>query len=658
MGISTASNRVMRLLRVECLACALLVALPAAGATEQIDYLKASNVDLVEFGDNFGYSVAISGDTMVVGAAGEASGTGDPIDNSADRAGAAYVYAWDGSGWQFEAYLKPHNPGNGDQFGYSVAISGDTIVVGALQEDTNAAGPFHGPGFPDSNNLFASGAAYVFVRDNGAWTQQAMLKATNADSGDFFGANVAIVGDTIAVGARGESSDSTGVNGSQENSGASGSGAAYVFTRSAGIWSLQAYLKASNTESGDNFGRGLAMSGDTIAVGAFSEDGGTTGVNGDDSDNSALRAGAVYVFVRDGSDWAQQAYIKPSNTDAGDQFGGQLSLSGDTLAVGVYEEQSGLTGINPPGDNNGFTDAGAAYVFVRSGTTWSEEAYIKASNTGNFDNFGASVGISGDVLVVGAPREDSGATGIDGDQFNGGALDSGAAYVFERSAGTWTQSHYVKASNTQPGDWLGYAAAIDNLTIAFGAIFEDREGPEDDSGFTATDSGAVFVFRGPDNVPPEVSPPAAVQVEATAELTPVALGSAAVTDNSGELLLASPDNPGPFPLGETTVVWSAVDSSGNIGTATQLVTVVDTTPPQITAPENIAPEGEAPLIVPLGSATVNDNAGQSGVTVENDAPPGGFTELSTIVTWTATDASGNTATDTQIVVLLPPGSGC
>lgn len=560
------------------LAGCTLLALPAGAQPAQTDYLKASNVDTTEFGDWLGYAVAISGDTMVVGASGEASGTGDPLDNSADTAGAAYVYVKNGGDWQFEAYLKPHNPGSADQFGYAVDISGDTIVVGALHEDTAAQGPFHAGSFPNSNSDHASGAAYVFVRDNGAWTQQAMLKATNSDGGHYFGADVVIEGDTIVVGARGESSDSTGVNGSQENSGAGGSGAAYVFVRNAGIWALEAYLKASNAEGGDNFGRGLAISGDTVAVGAFSEDGGTTGVNGDESDNTADRAGAVYIFVRNGATWTQEAYIKASNTDPGDQFGGFLSLHNDTLAVGSTEEKSSATGINPPGGNNSFNDAGAAYVFVRDGTTWSEQAYIKASNTHPNDLFGAGVGVYGDLLLVGAPREDSSATGIDGDQSSAAAMDSGAAYLFERTAGSWAQVHYLKASNTLAGDWFGYQVAIEGLTLAVGAIYEDRVGPGDTTATTATDSGAAYVFEIP-----------------------------------------------------------------------------DTEPPTITAPADIVTTATAPAAIDLGSPTVDDNAGAAGVTVGNDAPPGGFPYGVTTVTWTATDGAGNSATDTQSVTVNIPG---
>jgi hypothetical protein len=192
-----------------------------------------------------------------------------------------------------------------------------------------------------------------------------------------------------------------------------------VFTRTAGVWSQQAYIKASNTDASDEFGIGVALSGDTVVVGAKGEDSNATGIDGDQSDNSAAFAGAVYVFTRTAGVWSQQAYIKASNTDAGDLLGWTIALSGDRLAVSAIGEASAATGINGDQSDNSATGAGAAYVFTRDGTgVWSQENYVKASNTDAGDWYGATVALLGETLVVGARLEDSAATGIDGDQGN------------------------------------------------------------------------------------------------------------------------------------------------------------------------------------------------------------------------------------------------
>ena len=261
--------------------------------------------------------------------------------------------------------------------------------------------------------------------------EQAYIKASNAGVGDLFGHSVALDGDTLAVGAYWENSNATGVDGDQSNNDAAPSGAVYVFVRSGTTWSQQAYIKASNTEAEDYFGISVALDGDTLAVGAFWEDSNATGVDGDQSNNDADESGAVYVFVRSGTTWTQQAYIKPSNTDAGDLFGREVALDGDTLAVGADVEDSNATGVDGDQSNN-YEDAvgsGAVYVFVRSGTTWSQQAYIKASNTGAEHYFGSAVALDGDTLAVGADYESSNATGVDGDQSNNDALGSGAVYV-------------------------------------------------------------------------------------------------------------------------------------------------------------------------------------------------------------------------------------
>ena len=284
-------------------------------------------------------------------------------------------------------------------------------------------------GCTDSSTVFITGTLVDAI---------GYFKASNTNGDDFFGQSVSLSddGSTLAVGASFEASSATGINGSQTDNTASGAGAVYVFTRSGTTWSQQAYLKASNTEGDDRFGITVSLSGDgnTLAVGAPSEDSNATGINGDQADNSKSSAGAVYVFTRSGTTWSQQAYIKASNTDGGDTFGSTISLSddGNTLAVGASTEDSNATGINGDQADNSVPKAGAVYVFTRSGTTWSQQAYIKASNTDGGDTFGSTISLSddGNTLAVGASTEDSNATGINGDQADNSVPKAGAVYLY------------------------------------------------------------------------------------------------------------------------------------------------------------------------------------------------------------------------------------
>lgn len=447
-------------------------------------YLKASNTDA---NDHFGSSVAIFGDTVVIGGEGEASSSvgvnGNQADNSTGNAGAVYVFVRSGTTWTQQAYLKASNTDIGDYFGESVAISGDTIVVGSENEDSAATGV---NGDQTNNSATSSGAAYVFVRNAGIWTQQAYLKASDTASNSYLGYPVAISGDTIVAGAGGRN----------------GVGGVYVFVRNGSSWAQQAILTASNGELNDYFGgSSLGISGDTIVAGASDEDSAATGVNGDQSSNSASNAGAAYVFVRNGTTWTQQAYLKASNTDAGDFFGYSAAISGNTIVIGAYGEDSSSAGVNGNQSDNSAMAAGAAYVFVRSGTTWSQEAYLKASNTQAGDAFGGSVAISGDNIAVGAPFEASSATGVNGNQFDNSAANAGAAYLFSRSGGIWLTKAYLKASNTNANDFFASSdsLAISNDTVVIGASSEASaatgvNGDQTDN--SKVGAGAAYIFAG------------------------------------------------------------------------------------------------------------------------------------------------------------------
>jgi hypothetical protein len=329
-------------------------------------------------------------------------------------------------------YAKASNPTASDGFGQSVSVSsdGNTLAVGAYSEDGSIAG-INGT---QDDLLADAGAVYVFTRSGTTWTQQAYVKASNPTAGDRFGVvSLSSDGNTLAVGAHYEDGSIAGINGA-DNDSSSAAGAVYVFTRSGmGVWTQQAYVKASNPSAGDQFGQSVSVSsdGNTLAVGAYSEDGSIAGINGTQDDLLA-DAGAVYVFTRSGTTWTQQAYVKASNPSLNDYFGTSVSVSsdGNTLAVGAQFEDGSIAGIGGTQDDL-LADAGAVYVFTRSGTVWTQQAYVKASNPTAGDRFGISVSVSsdGNTLAVGARYEEGSSAGINGAD-NDSSIAAGAVYIY------------------------------------------------------------------------------------------------------------------------------------------------------------------------------------------------------------------------------------
>lgn len=461
-----------------------------------VAYVKASNP---EFGDNFGYRVALSADgsTLAVGAYNESSNAntinGDAANNSNYASGAVYVFARSNGTWSQQAYIKASNSQGNDQFGCSVSLSGDgnTLVVGAMGEDSNGTGVNNAS--QADNSAGESGAAYVFVRSGSTWTQQAYVKAADTAIGDAFGWSVAVSGDgnTVAVGAQYQNS----------------TGAVYVFSRSGTAWGQQAYITGSNTELYDGFGYSVALSsdGNTLAISAPYEDSTGAPVGGayDPDDNGASNTGALYVFTRSNVTWSQQALLKASTTYYNEQFGYSMALSadGNTLVGGTPYENTYAVDISTSTGNDFAMDSGAAYVFARNGSVWSQQAFVKASNTDAGDRFGESVALSadGNTLAVGAIWEDSSAAGINGSPSADTATNSGAAYVYVRSGETWSTSAYVKASNTAGTDQYGTSIALsgDGGTLAVGAQFEDGNAAGvggDQSNNAASGSGAVYLY--------------------------------------------------------------------------------------------------------------------------------------------------------------------
>ncbi len=351
-----------------------------------------------EANDKFGSSVAISGDYAIVGV---------PLDDDAgDDSGSAYIFTRNGSNWIEQQKITSSDGAANDKFGSSVAISGDYAIVGAPEVD----------------------AAYIFVRNGGSWTEQQKITASDAAVGDLFGHSVSISGDTAIVGAT-ETDYSRG--------------SVYIFVRSGTNWTEQQKITASDRGVFDKFGHSVSISGDTVIVGAL---------------NHGDWAGSAYIFVRSGASWSEQQKIMASDGESWDQFGSSVSISGGIAVVGT------------PNDDD---RTGSAYIFVRNGANWAEEQKLIASDSASYDYFGHSVSISGNTAIVGAYKNDD--TG----------RDSGSAYIFARSGASWTEQEKITASDATGSDYFGHSVSINGNTAIVGTPGDDDLGSE---------SGSVYIY--------------------------------------------------------------------------------------------------------------------------------------------------------------------
>jgi hypothetical protein len=410
----------------------LLVAVPTWSATP-IEAAKVLAVDGAA-GDQFAYSVALSGDTAVIGA------RFDSDDINGLESGSAYVLIRTGTNWSQQAKLTANDGKARDWFGVRVAISGDTAVVTADADD-------------DDVNGADSGSAYVFTRSGTTWSLQAKLTAADGAPVDLFGYSVALSDDTAVFGAKFDDDDVNGVD----------SGSAYVFVRSGTTWSQQAKLTAADGEPGDEFGYSVAIAGDTVVVTAYSDD-----------DVHGIDSGSAYVFTRAGAMWSQQAKLVAADGVAGDLFGVRAAVFGDTALIGArFTDDSG--------DNSG-----SAYVFTRAGAIWSQQAKLTAEDGAAGDDFGYSVSISGNSALVGAQSDDNNINGV----------DSGSAYLFTRSGTTWSQYAKLTAADGSAGDQFGGRVAMSGNTAIIGARLADDNVKGGDSGaaYVFTDVRASDAF--------------------------------------------------------------------------------------------------------------------------------------------------------------------
>ncbi len=388
--------------------------------------------------DEFSHSIAISDNTVVVGAPGD--------DDSGSASGSAYVYELNTSSGLFQqvAKLTANDGAPTDGFGYSVSIDNDTIVIGA-RWNKNSIGQ-------------ASGSAYVFEKPSNGWTdsnQTAKLTSSDGADGDKFGYSVAISENSIVIGAYRD--DDSGTD----------SGSAYVFEKPENAWidssQENAKLTVSYESVYDHFGYSVAISNDTIAVGAYGYE---------VEDSSEYDNGAVYIYNKPENGWmtaTADARLTANDSSDGDYFGYSVAIESNTLVVGASEDDNDI--------DNSIYSAGSVYIYKRDNSTSSfiQAAKLIASDPHSNDKFGTSVDISNDTVLVGAFLTDD------------LGEDSGSAYLYKKPNDGWTDSNHESAKLTafdaEAINYFGRSVAISGSTIAIGSINDNDNGQSSGSAY-------------------------------------------------------------------------------------------------------------------------------------------------------------------------------
>jgi hypothetical protein len=563
-----------------------------------------------------------------------------------------------------EAKLLANDGAASDYFGYSVSVSGDAAIAGAYYDDDNGS---------------SSGSAYVFRFNGSTWSQEAKLTASDGAASDYFGRDVAISGDVALAGAYGD--DDNG----------SSSGSAYVFRFNGSTWSQEAKLLASDGAASDYFGYKVALSGNVAVVSAYLDD------------DMGSSSGSVYVFRYDGSTWSQEAKLTASDGAASDYFGIDVSVSGDVIIVGAY------------GDDDLGSYSGSAYVFRYSGSSWSQEAKLLASDGAASDYFGYGVSVSGDAAVVGAYYDDDmgSASGsayvfryngsswsqeakltasdgaasdyfgrsvsISGDVIASSAYGdddmgsySGSVYVFEYNGTSWTEESKLTASDGEASDYMGIDVAASGYAVVAGAYGDDDMGSY---------GGAAYVFRCmmSTNEPPEAVCTGAVSLpvdgSCTATVTvadidggsndpdgPDDIDTLCITAVDGNLVGCVQSYTFVSALGSHLVTLTITDTEGESDSCNSNVTVMDTTPPVIACPADITVECDS--VPGPGTPTVGDNCDSTPtVTYVGEVRIDGSNEDEYRLerTWAAADDSSNTSSCTQTIQVMdttPPAVTC
>jgi hypothetical protein len=361
--------------------------------------------------DSFGVSVAIDGNFAVIGAYQN--------DSNGSDSGAAYVYEFSGDAWLLRQKLTASDGATGDKFGRSVAIEGNTVVVGAYHDDNG-------------------GSVYVFTRSGTLWSQQQRIAGHDVIAGNRFGISVDIDNNTIVAGAYRNKNDR---------------GAAYVFTRNGSIWSQQQKLTASDACNGDYFGYSVAIEANIILVGSHKANAG---------------AGSVYVYERQDTTWSEQSILHASDANDNDYFGCSIAFDGNYAVIGAYECVI-----------NGVTDAGAAYVFAKAETGWIErQKLFDAFDPCQGDDLGRSVAIDGNTIFAGCPNHR-----VDSNQ-------AGGVFEFVRIEQNWIQQDILTADDANVNDTFGASIAGFNRRIIVGSPYNHNN---------SQSCGSAYIF---DDAPP------------------------------------------------------------------------------------------------------------------------------------------------------------
>ena len=383
----------------------------SAAACEQIK-LSASDANA---DDRFGVSVAIDSDIAVIGAYG--------ADSNGLDSGAAYVFELSDAGWIQKQKLTPSDGAAYDNFGRSVAVEGDTIVVGSHLHDDPCQD---------------SGSAYIFTRSGDLWSQQQKLTVSDAVSGDRFGFSVSIDNNTIVVGAYGDNNEA---------------GSAYVFTKIGPTWTQQQKLSASDANAGDRFGYSVSIDYNSVIIGAYRH-----------HRSEHFYTGSAYVFTRSDQSWTQDVVLHASDPNDNDYFGYSVALDGNCAVIGAYECLI-----------NDIQDAGAAYVFDRTDTGWiQQQKLFNTVNPNAGDDFGRAVAIEGDTVLIGCPN------------YHFDDEKTGAAFEFVRSGGSWIQQSLLAADDANAGDEFGFSVALSGRRLIAGAHYSDDNGPSFGSAYVFT----------------------------------------------------------------------------------------------------------------------------------------------------------------------------
>jgi len=402
-------------------------------------------------GDLFGFTMSLDGDRAAISSILDdediAGGT------TINEVGSVYIFELSGGAWIETARIVPNDIDSIARFGTRISLDGDRVLIGSNLSKTDESG---------NDTLENAGAAYIFDYNGGNWVQTAKLVASDRAIDDRFGYDVSLSGDKAVVGAFFNDTDEAGTNT------LSAAGAAYVFELSGGVWTETAKLVASDRAVADRFGLSLAMSGETILIGAYNHDADALG------GNPLSNAGAVYVYNLVGGVWTETGKLVASNRESGDYFGHNIEMDGDRAIIGAYNRDVPLS------------QSGSAYIFEFIGGVWTETAALVPVDYGAFDHFGFSVDISGDRAIVGARYEDQDANYVNT------LFNAGSAYIFELDGGVWTETDKIVASDRGVEDQFGVAVGISGDMVMVGSYNDDEDGS---GGNTLNNSGSVYAFN-------------------------------------------------------------------------------------------------------------------------------------------------------------------